>query len=693
MIQPNKIRNVALISHEKAGKTTLGEASLFNAGETDRLGRVDNGQSMLDYDPEEVKRKLSIHSSLFYLKWKDKKINILDTPGYFDFAGDVLSSLRVVDSCIVVIDAVSGVKIGTELVWQYADEQNLPRIVFINKIDKEYSDFYKTLDAVKDIERIKGNITAFQLPIGNADNFRGVIDLIKMKAYEYKNGKAEEVKIPEEMLNDVNTYRERLMESAAEADDGLTEKYLETMELSEEDISLGLTKGIKNGDIIPVLCGSAYQNIAIAPLLDIISELMPSPIEKNTITGTHPDTSEEKTISLSPTSPTAALVFKVIADPYIGEMTFIRVYSGSISSGFLAYNPTQQSKEKVSHICFVKGKNRNEVTEIGCGDIGALVKFKHARSGETLCCNENPVQLPSITFPETAISIAINPRTKADQEKMSAALHRLHEEDPTFTLHYDPELGQTIIAGLGEIHLDVMISQLQKKFGVDVDTEKPKIPYRETIRSSAKGEGKYKRQTGGKGQYGHALIEILPLQMNTEHTFEFENHIFGGAIPAKYIPSIEKGIKETMDKGILAHYPIIWVKIKLNDGSFHEVDSSDIAFQLAGSFAFKNAFEMAHPILLEPITEVDVTVPEEYMGDIIGDLNSRRSKIQGMEPLGKTQLVKATVPQSEMYKYATTLRSITHGRGTYHMIFSHYEEVPSLIAGKIIETAKHEAEK
>lgn len=685
MIQQEKIRNVALISHGGAGKTTLSEAILFNTGEVDRLGRVDNGQAMLDYDPEEVKRKISINASLANLKWKDYKINLLDTPGYFDFVGEVLSSLRVVDACIVVVDAVAGLEVGTELVWGYADEQSLPRIVFVNKMDKEHADFYKTTEKLNE-EGLK--VTPFQLPIGSAQSFVGIVDLIKLKAYKYKDGKAEAGEIPAEMLSQVNSYRERLIEAAAEADEQLTEKYLEGMDLSEEEISRGLTQGVKNGLIVPIICGSAYQNIAIPHILDIIVNLLPSPIERGSITGTLPDSSEEKAINPSPSSACSALVFKVITDPYIGEMTLLRVYSGSISPGALVYNPTRNIKEKVSHISFVKGKNRVDVPQIGCGDIGALIKFKGALAGETLCDPENSIILKPINFPEAAISTSVNPKTKADQEKMSLALHRLHDEDPTFTIYYDHELGQTIISGMGEVHIDVMISRLQKKFGVEVEMEKPKVPYRETIRVGAKGEGKYKRQTGGRGQYGHALIEISPLPRNSEETFIFENNIFGGAVPAKYIPPIEKGIKDTMSKGILAGYHVLWVKINLYDGSFHEVDSSDMAFQIAGSFAIKDAFKKANPILLEPILEVQVTVPEENMGDVIGDLNSRRGKIQGMEPLGKHQeLIKAYVPQAEMYKYATTLRSITRGRGVHHLSFSHYEEIPSLIAEKIIAAA------
>lgn len=466
----------------------------------------------------------------------------------------------------------------------------------------------------------------------------------------------------------------------------MTEKYLETLGLKEDEILTGLTNGIKSGMIIPVVCGSSYNNVAIHPLLDMLIDFLPSPVERRDVVGTNPE--EKRTCSLD--APFSGIVFKVITDPYIGEMTFFRTYSGIVHTGEDIYNSTRNHKEKVSHICFVMGKNRNEVPEIGSGDIGALVKFKGAFIGDTLCSPDAHIEFPNIVFPESTTEIAASPKTKQDQEKMSIALTKLHDEDPTFKIRYDHEIGQTIISGMSELHLEVMINKLHKKFGVDVNVEKPKVPYREAIKSPAKGEGKHKRQTGGRGQYGHALIEIEPLKLNSETTFEFENNLFGGSIPSKYVPSIEKGIKETMEKGILAGYHILWVKVRLYDGSFHEVDSSDIAFQLAGSFAFKDAFQNANPILLEPIMKVEAKVPEEYMGDVIGDLNSRRGRIQGVDSIGRTQTVRAYVPQAEMYKYSTSLRSITRGRAIHHAEFSHYEEVPHQFVEKIIQQAKEE---
>jgi elongation factor G len=685
-LQPQNIRNVSFIGHGGTGKTTLAEALLFNTKVINRLGRVDDGNTVLDFDPNEIERKISINAGLAYINFRDHKINIIDTPGYSDFIGEVIRTLRVVDSCIVLIDATSGVEVGTEIVWKYANEHNLPRIIFINKMDKENADFYKTLDMMKEILDSKANIVPIQLPLGQAANFRGIIDLIKLKVYTYKDGKCEVEEIPNQISDKVNEFREKLVEAVAETSDELTEKYLENMELEEDELITGLTNGIKSGMILPVTCGSGYNNAGANLLLDMMIDFLPSPADKGEVVGVKPE--EKRQCSLD--APFSGLVFKVITDPYIGEMTFFRVYSGVVHTGEELYNSNKNQKEKVSQICFIMGKNRNEVPEIGSGDIGALVKFRGTSTGDTLCAHDAPIEFPNITFPESTTEIAINPKTKQDQEKMSLALARLHDEDPTFQIRYDHELSQTIISGMSELHIEVMLNKLLKKFGAEVNIEKPKVPYRETIKSLSKGEGKYKRQTGGRGQYGHALIEIEPLELNSDTTFEFENKIFGGAIPSKYIPAVEKGIKEAMEKGILAGYPILWVKVTLYDGSFHEVDSSDIAFNLAGSFAFKDAFQKASPVLLEPILEVEAKVPEEYMGDVIGDLNSRRGRIQGIEPMGRTQVVKAYVPQAEMYKYSTSLRSITRGRAVHHAEFSHYEEVPYQLAEKIIQQAKEE---
>ncbi|MFH1962538.1 MAG: elongation factor G [bacterium] len=681
MYQPNMIRNVAMISHGGAGKTTLTEAMLFNAKAVDRLGRVDNGSSAMDYEPDEVKRKISVNLSLGYGEWKKTKVNILDTPGYTDFVGEVQKSLRVVEGCVVVLDAAPGVETGTELVWQYADERKLARCIFANKMEKEHADFYKAVESISILES-SANIIPFQLPIGTGDKFSGIVDLIRMKAYEYKDGKAQERPMPQDISERIEKYREKLIDAAAESDDALTEKYLETMELSEQEIISGLNNGIKNGTIIPILCGSAYNNIGVDRLLDLIVESFPSPADVGVVCGVNPD--ETRTVSLD--DPFCGLVFKIISDPHIGELVFFRAYSGSLTNGMDIINATTGHKERIGHLCLMSGKHKNNIERVGAGDIGAIVKIKGVKIGATLCMTSNPITLPGIDFPQPSISIAVRPKTKADQEKMGLGLHKIAEEDPTFTMHLDHELAQTIISGIGETHLDVVVDRLTRRFGTEVELEKPRVPYRETIRKPGQGSYKHKKQSGGRGQYGEAFLKIEPL--TTGERFEFVSDIFGGAIPAKYVPPVEKGVRDTMDKGILAGCHIINVRVTLYDGSFHDVDSSDLAFQIAGAGAFKKAFEDANPVLLEPIVEVECLAPEANMGEVIGDLNVRRGRILGVEPQGKNELVKANVPQSEMYKYATALRSITRGRGSFKMKFAHYEEVPHPIAEKIIAEAK-----
>ncbi len=697
-----KLRNLTFIGHGGAGKTTLAEAFFYNVGLTNRLGRVDDGQTIMDYDEEEINRKISINLSVGHCDWKGYRINLLDTPGYTDFVGEVLRSLYVVDHAILVVDAVNGVGIGTEQVWEYASERNLPNIVFINKMDKDNAQFEKVVGELK--EKLKKdntsgrgstsgggstsgreNFVCFQLPIGTAQTFSGIIDLIKMKAYSEG---MKEIEVPKEMSGLVTEYREKLVEAAVEADDTLTEKYLEGEILSEAEIIRGLTMMIKEGNITPILCGSAYKNIGIFPLMEFICNFMPSPLERGCLIGINPDNNQEEERMPNDKEHSAAIVFKVITDPYVGELTLIRVYCGQIVSGMEVYNATTGKKERIGQTVLIQGKGRSEVAQLSTGEIGALVKFKGGHTGQTLCDIHHPIKYPSLEFPHPLISTAIVPKTKADQEKISIALGKLQEEDSTFKMHFQHEFGQTIISAMGELHLDIMMSRLKHKFGADVILESPRIQYRETIRNAAKGEGKYKKQTGGRGQYGHAILEIAPLHLNEPSNFEFVNKIFGGSIPSKYIPAIEKGVVECMQKGIIAGYPVVWIKVKLVDGSFHEVDSSDMAFQIAGSFALKDAFERAQPILIEPIMEVTATVPEAYTGDVIGDLNSRRGRILGMEPCGKMQSVLAHCPEVELYKYATSLRSITHGRGKFAMKFFSYEEMPSHLAEKIIAESK-----
>lgn len=651
MYLADKIRNIALISHRASGKTSLAEAMLFKGGKIDRQGSVDLGTSFFDYTEEERKRKTTISSNIGFFEYKGYKINLIDTPGYFDFIGQVKTALRAVEAVILLVDAEVGVQVGTENVWKIAASYNLPVFIFINKMDKEKADFNKTLVSIR--KKLSSKAVCLFTPDGEGGNFSSLKDVLKTKGGE----------------------KERLQEAISETDDRLLEKYLNDGSLSEKEIMEGLYNGIRERKIFPVLCGSSLKGIGIEELLDTIISFAPSYVK----TMAKKETGEE--VMIESKDPFSGFVFKVLQDPHVGELTYIKVFSGKMESGCEVYNSTQKHKEKFGHLCYVCGKMRQDISGIPAGDIGVAVKLKGTKISDTLCDLAHPVIFPKIEFDEPCISLAINPKTKQDQERVSNGLHKLSEEDPTFTFHYDHELHQTIISGMGELHLEIMLDKLKHRFQTEVNIEKPRIPYRETIKIKASGEGKYKRQTGGRGQYGHCLIHIEPILPNSEEAFIFENKIFGGAIPAKYIPAIEKGIKEAMDKGIMANYPIKWVKVTVYDGSFHEVDSSDIAFQLAGSFAFKDAFSKAEPYLLEPIMDVNVYADEEYIGDIVSDLNGRRGKILALEG----DHIQALVPQAEMYKYSTSLRSQTQGRGTYTMKFSHYEEVPAHIASKIVE--------
>ena len=678
------LRNVALIGHAKSGKTSLFEALLFNAGVTNRLGKVDEGNSFSDFDPEEIKKKFSIHSALAYLKQDGKKINILDTPGYNDFIGDVGASLQVCEGAVLVLSGTSGVGVGTEITYDLCKKYNVASIAFVNKLDKENSDFFKVFNQVR--EELNKGAVILQLPIGKEASFSGVVDLLQMKAFKFEDGKPQEIPIPEDLKERAAELREELIEAACGDKDELIEKYLGGGGLSKEEILSGLREGIAKGSLLPVLCGSGLLNIAVTPLLDIIS-LLPDPTAQGEVRGKNLKKDEEEIIKVDPASAFIARVFKIMADPHVGELTFFKVVSGTLKPGNDIYNATTRHKEKVSHIFSVCGKEKHEAGEIIAGDMGVLVKFKGVHIGNTLCEPGHPVELGGLQFPEPVIVMAVSPKSKKDQEKMGAAFSRLAEEDGTFKIHLDPELKQTLIKGMGELHLELMVEQLADKYGVEVELSRPEIAYRETIKKKAKGEGKHKKQSGGRGQYGHCFVEVEPLP---EGDFEFVNKIFGGSIPSKYVPAVEKGVKETMAKGVLAKYPIIRVRTTIYDGTFHAVDSSDLAFQIAGSLAFKKAFGEALPILLEPVMDVEVRVSEDHTGDVISDLNSRRGKIGGMESLGNRQLVRAQVPEAEMYKYATFLRSTTQGRGVYTMKFSHYEEVPGQTAEGIIAKSKAE---
>jgi len=683
-----QLRNVGLMAHGGAGKTTLAEAMLFNAKASTRLGRVDDGNAIMDSDPDEMERKISISLALAHASWKNHELHIVDTPGYADFIGDVVSAVRVLDGAIIVVDATAGVEVGTERVWKYADEQSLPRLIFVNKMKKDNADFSRIVEMAR--EELGRAVTPIQLPIGKGDGFKGVIDLIKMKAYLFGDGKSEEQEIPSEMSDAARQARETLVESVAETDDALTEKYLEEGDLSAEEAEKGLRAGTINGSIVPLLCGDAYANQGVEKLLDGIVDLLPSPPDRPPIEGSAGEGGSTGGRERTEAEPLSALIFKTVTEPHVGELSFVRVFSGILEAGMELMNTTQSSGLKTNQIYLVRGKERKETVKLVAGQMGALVKLKDVRTGDTLAAKSHPIIFPPIDFPEPNISVAIVPKTKGDEEKVMAGLARLHEEDPTFSSRYDRDVKQMLISGLGELHLEVIVNRLKRKFGVEVDLVKPRIPYRETIRRKVERvEAKFKKQTGGRGQYGHVFLRLEPLERGAG--FEFGDEIFGGAIPGKYVPAVQKGVEEAMREGVISNFPVVDLKAVVIDGSFHPVDSSDIAFKVAGSLAFKKGAQEAGIILLEPIMDVEVTVPEEYMGEVIGDLNSRRGRILGMDTEGHLQKIRATVPQAEMYKYSTNLRSMTQGKGMYAMRFSRYEEVPRETAEKVI--AEEQAEK
>lgn len=682
-----KIRNVALFGHGDAGKTSLAEAMLYAAGVTKRMGKVDEGNTVSDFDPDEQKRNISVNATPLAFDWRGFKINLLDTPGFADFIGEVISTLRVIESAVFVISAVSGVEVQTELIWKMADEYGYPRIVFVNKMDRENASFQRCLEQ---LEGLYGSrVVPFQIPIGEEHAFQGVVDLITNKAYVYdEGGKCEETEIPPHLASQVLSAREKVIEGAAEASDELMEKYLEGEEMDEEQVHSALLKGVSEGTIVPVLCGSATHNIAVDLLMNSLINSLPSPLARSVIVGTKQGNGEEVVIEAGEDSTLAALVFNTISDPYVGKLTYFRVFSGILSSDSTIYNPNRDKEERVGQVFIIRGKNQIPVQAIGAGDIGGVAKLIDTATGDTLCSKDRPIVLPPIEFPEPIMSMAVEPKTKGDEDKLSMALSRLVEEDPTFRVRRDSETKQTIISGMGETHLDIMMDRMSRKFGVNVNTEHPKVPYKETVRKSSKAEGKHKKQTGGHGQFGIAWVEVEPLERGAG--FEFVDRIVGGVIPKQFIPSVEKGVRKALEDGYIAGYPIVDLRATLYDGKYHPVDSSDISFQIAGSLALKNAVAGADPYLLEPIMNVEIIVPEAYMGDIIGDLNAKRGRIQGMETEGGLQRVRAQVPMSEMLRYSVDLRSITGGRGTFKMQVSHYEEVPSHIAAKIIEAAKEE---
>ncbi|MBE3572461.1 MAG: elongation factor G [Moorella humiferrea] len=678
-----KTRNIGIMAHIDAGKTTTTERILFYTGRVHRLGEVHDGNATMDWMVQEQERGITITSAATTCFWRDHRINIIDTPGHVDFTVEVERSLRVLDGAIAVFCSVGGVEPQSETVWRQADKYGVPRIAYINKMDRVGADFFRGVKMIA--ERLGANPVPIQLPIGAEENFHGMVDLIRMKALYFPDELGtviEEGPIPADMEDLVREYREKLLEAVAESDEELMVKYLEGEELTEEEIKAGIRKATIAVKMVPVLCGSSFKNKGVQPLLDAVVDFLPAPTDIPAIHGIDPETGAEDERHSSDNEPFAALAFKIMADPYVGKLTFFRVYSGTIKSGSYVYNSTKGRRERIGRILRMHANHREEVDEAYAGDIAAAVGLKETTTGDTLCDEQHPIILESMEFPEPVISVAIEPKTKADQEKLSTALQKLAEEDPTFKIHTDPETGQTIISGMGELHLEIIVDRLMREFKVGANVGRPQVAYKETIRRPVKAEGKFIRQTGGRGQYGHVVIEVEPQERGKG--YEFVNKIVGGVVPKEYVPAVDAGIQEAMNNGVLAGYPVVDVKVSLVDGSYHEVDSSEMAFKIAGSLAFKDAAKKAGPVLLEPIMKVEVVVPEEYMGDVIGDLNARRGRLEGMEPRAGAQVIRAFVPLAEMFGYATDLRSRTQGRGTYVMQFDHYEEIPQNIAEEII---------
>ena len=676
-----KTRNIGIMAHIDAGKTTTTERILFYTGKVHKIGEVHDGAATMDWMVQEQERGITITSAATTAEWKGHRVNIIDTPGHVDFTVEVERSLRVLDSAVAVFCAVGGVQPQSETVWRQADKYHVPRLAYVNKMDRTGANFLSVIDQIKD--RLGANPVAIQLPIGAEDNFTGLIDLVENKAYRYTDdlGTLEEEPIPADMVEQVAQYREILVEAVAETDEDLMMKYLEGEELTVEEIKTGIRKATCAVKMIPVMCGSSFKNKGVQMLLDAIVDYAPAPTDIPSIRGVLPD-GEESARHSSDSEPFSALAFKIMTDPYVGKLTFFRVYSGTLGAGTYVLNATKGKRERIGRILQMHANHREEIDTVYAGDIAAAVGLKDTTTGDTLCAEDDPIILESMEFPEPVINIAIEPSTKADQEKMGIALAKLAEEDPTFKTYTNQETGQTIIAGMGELHLDIIADRLKREFKVECQVGKPQVAYKETIRDKVKAEGLFKLQSGGRGQYGHAVINLEPLEPGSG--FVFESKIVGGVVPKEYVGPIENGIKEALENGVVAGYEMVDIKATLIDGSYHEVDSSEMAFKIAGSMAFKNGAVKAKPVLLEPIMRIEVTIPDEYMGDVMGDLNARRGRIEGMEARGNSQIIRGFVPLSEMFGYATDLRSKTQGRGVYTMQSDHFEEVPKNVAEEII---------
>jgi elongation factor G len=682
-----KIRNVAFVGHGGVGKTSLVEAILFACGASTRLGRVDDGTTTTDFDPDEIKRKISLNTAVAFCDHQGHRLNLIDTPGYGDFVADARAGLRVASAAVVVVDAVAGVQVQTERVWRFANDYALPRAIVINRLDRERADFDRTLESLQ--KRLKGRIVPLQLPIGSESGFRGVVDLIAMRGLVWADGKPKEAEIPADLAEAAKAAREKVAEAAAETDDDLLAKYLEEGSIGEGEMLEALRKAIMSGDVVPVLCAAATRGIGVGPLLELVVKEFPSPADAGAAEGTDPRTKAAVKRAADPKAPLSAVVFKTISDPHVGKLSVFRVYSGTLRSDSQVFNAGRESRERIGHLGWLSGKTQKPVEALGPGEIGVVAKLKDTLTGDTLSEEGQPVSLPGITFPEPAISFAVQPKSRGDEDKISTALHRMAEEDPTLHHHYDPETKQLLVSGMGQLHVEVVVERMKRKYNVEVSLLPPRIPYKETVKGRAEVQGKYKKQTGGRGQYGDTWLRIEPLTRGGG--FEFVDDIFGGAIPRNFIPSVEKGVRDCMKRGILAGYPVVDLKVTLYDGSYHDVDSSDMAFQIAASMGLQKGFLEARPCLLEPIVNVEVSAASEAAGEVIGDLNGRRGRIVGMEPEGEVVIVRAQVPMSEMLTYESSLRSMTGGRGGYSMEFSHYEELPSHLAEKVV--AAHRAEK
>jgi elongation factor G len=685
----NNTRNIGIMAHIDAGKTTTTERVLYYTGRIHKIGETHEGASQMDWMEQEQERGITITSAATTAQWKGHRVNIIDTPGHVDFTVEVERSLRVLDGAVAVLDAQSGVEPQTETVWRQATTYGVPRVVFVNKMDKIGADFLYSVGTLHD--RLQANAQAIQLPIGAEDQFEGIIDLVEMKAIFYGNDLGtdiEEREIPAEYQDQADEYREKLIEAVAELDEELMEKYLGGEEITNAELKAAIRKGTVNVEFYPVICGSAFKNKGVQLMLDAVIDYLPSPVDVPAIKGTLPDTDEEVLRPSSDDEPFSALAFKVMTDPYVGKLTFFRVYSGTLQSGSYVQNSTKGKRERVGRILQMHANHRAEISEVHAGDIAAAVGLKDTTTGDTLCDEKNLVILESMEFPEPVIQLSVEPKSKADQDKMSTALQKLQEEDPTFRAHTDQETGQVIIAGMGELHLDIIVDRMKREFKVEANVGAPQVAYRETFRSAAQVEGKFARQSGGRGQYGHVWIEFSPNEEGKG--FEFENGIVGGVVPREYIPAVQAGLEDALDRGVLAGYPLVDIKARLYDGSYHDVDSSEMAFKIAASMALKNAASKCNPVILEPVMRVEVVIPEEYLGDIMGSITARRGRVEGMEARGNAQVVRAMVPLSEMFGYATSLRSSTQGRGVFSMHFDHYEEVPKSISEEIIKKNKGE---